>query len=77
MTKDINYYVLGDVFDPQSCQSVVVNETVLESSHEANTVELDNHSFIDLPSFTREHSNAYGSPLMKIYICCSGLGKFW
>jgi hypothetical protein len=46
-TKDINYCVQGDVFDHCSCQSIIVNETVLGSCHEANTFVLEDKNFDD------------------------------
>jgi hypothetical protein len=58
-SKDITYCVLGDVFDHSSCQSVVVNETVVDHSQEAETVVPEDHGFNELSSFPRQHWNAY------------------
>jgi hypothetical protein len=40
--------VLGDVFDHRSCQSVVVNEKVVDHSQEAETIVLEDHGFNEL-----------------------------
>jgi hypothetical protein len=53
--KDINYCVLGDVFDHHSCQFFVVNKTVVDRSLEAETVVLEDDGFHELSSFTHEH----------------------
>ncbi len=58
-SKDINYCVLGDVFDHSSCQSVVVNETVVDHSQEEETVVLKDFRFNELSSFIHDHHNAY------------------
>jgi hypothetical protein len=68
-SKDINDCVLGDVFDHSSCQSVVVNETVVDHSQEAETIVLKDHGFNELSSFTQEHQNAYQLDLQdNIYV---------
>ena len=54
----------GDVFDHSSYQSVVVNETVVYHSQEAETV-LKDDGFNELSSFTREHWNAYQLDLQE------------
>ncbi len=51
-SKDIKYCVLGDVFDHSSCQPVVVNETAVDHSQEAETIVLKDHGFNELSSFT-------------------------